>query len=299
MLSYFRLYRERGWHPISAADYRAAWLRWGGSVATHPDVVERLSDLAGIAVTYLGCSEQGELQAAIATWGRYLALAKDVLKQQKKRGVFDLGNAEIILPQAANTVVTVRHKARYISELHAQRISSLKAQKEGLALAREPEQYSKKFRYNQRREQRLLEEQGGAIVPVQSLSAPEQAAIYTGLFEKRWGFAVPGKDYLSEVFSLLGEFMSGSFITINDVPAAFQVLYRVEAPQWISLEYINGGVDTDYNALSPGSVLSFVKGQNEWQHAREQGKPLRYSFGRADREYKDRWCNRVAVYEVS
>ena len=46
MLSYFRLYRERGWHPISATEYRAAWLRWGGSVATHPDVVERLADLA-------------------------------------------------------------------------------------------------------------------------------------------------------------------------------------------------------------------------------------------------------------
>ncbi|TLG92006.1 hypothetical protein FEM54_10615, partial [Pseudomonas edaphica] len=23
---------------------------------------------------------------------------------------------------------------------------------------------------------------------------------------------------------------------------------------------------------------------------REVGKPLRFSFGRADREYKDRWC---------
>ncbi len=110
---------------------------------------------------------------------------------------------------------------------------------------------------------------------------------------------MPGKDHLAEVFSLLGEFMSGSFITINDVPAAFQVLYRVEAPEWISLEYINGGIDTDYNSLSPGSVLSFVNTQNEWQHARNLGKPLRYSFGRADREYKDRWCNRVAVYEVS
>ena len=299
MLSYFRLYRERGWHPISAADYRAAWLRWGGSVATHPDVVERLSALAGIEVRYLGCSEQGELQAAIPTWGRHLALAKDVLKQQRKRGVFDLGNAEIIIPQAANAVIAVRHKARYVSELHAQRISTLKEQKEGLALAREPEQYSKKFRYNQRREQRLLEEQGGAIVSVQSLSATEQAAIYTQLFEKRWGFAVPGKEYLAEVFSALGEFMTGSFITINDAPAAFQVLYRVEAPEWISLEYINGGVDTDYNVLSPGSVLSYVNTQNEWQHARAQAKPLRYSFGRADREYKDRWCNRVAVYEVS
>ncbi|NLY14551.1 MAG: GNAT family N-acetyltransferase, partial [Gammaproteobacteria bacterium] len=90
MLSCFRLYRERGWHPISAEDYRAAWLRWGGSVATHPDVVERLAHLAGIAVRYLGCSVNGELQAAIPTWGRHIALAKEVLKQQKKRGVFDL-----------------------------------------------------------------------------------------------------------------------------------------------------------------------------------------------------------------
>jgi len=196
-------------------------------------------------------------------------------------------------------VITLRHKAQYVSELHAQRISTLKEQKQGLALVREPEQYSKKFRYNQRREQRLLEEQGGVILPIASLSSAEQAQIYTQLFEKRWGFAVPGKDYLAQVFSLMAEFMTGSFITINDVPVAFQVLYRVEAPEWISLEYINGGVDTDYNSLSPGSVLSFVNTQNEWQHARAIGKPLRYSFGRADREYKDRWCNRVAVYEVS
>lgn len=299
MLSYFRLYRERGWHPISAEEYRAAWLRWGGSVATHPDVVERLSSLAGIAVRYLGCSEQGELQAAVPTWGRHIALSKAVLKQQKKRGMFDLGNAEIILPQAPDATIALRHKARYVSELHAQRISTLKEQKEGLALAREPEQYSKKFRYNQRREQRLLEEQGGEITPIGALTPAEQAQMYTTLFEKRWGFAVPGKDYLVEVFNLLNEFMTGSFITINDVPAAFQVLYRVEAPEWISLEYINGGVDTDYNALSPGSVLSYVNTQNAWQHAREKNKPLRYSFGRADREYKDRWCNRVAVYEVS
>ena len=299
MLSCFRLYRERGWHPISAEDYRAAWVRWGGSVATHPDVVERLAHLAGIAVRYLGCSVNGELQAAIPTWGRHIALAKEVLKQQKKRGVFDLGNAEIILPQAPDSVIAVRHKAQYVSELHAQRISTLKEQKEGLALAREPEQYSKKFRYNQRREQRLLEEQGGVILPIASLSSAEQAQVYTQLFEKRWGFAVPGKDYLAQVFSLMAEFMTGSFIAINDVPVAFQVLYRVEAPEWISLEYINGGVDTDYNSLSPGSVLSFVNTQNEWQQAREIGKPLRYSFGRADREYKDRWCNRVAVYEVS
>jgi len=50
--------------------------------------------------------------------------------------------------------------------------------------------------------------------------------------------------------------------------------------------------------FSPGSVLSFVNTQTAWAEARALGKPLRYSFGRADREYKDRWCNRVPVYQV-
>lgn len=298
MLSRLRAWREQGWAPIDAAAYAAAWQRFGGSVVTQPQVVERLAALAGIPVRYLGWQEQGELKAALPTWGRHLALSKDVLKQQGKRALFDLGNAEVILPLAADARVRLRHKARYVSDLNAGRIATLREQAEGLALAREPEQYSKKFRYNQRREQRLLEEAGGVIRPMQELSAGEQAAIYADLFQRRWGFEAPGKAQLAEVFTLLREFMTGALIYLNDQPVAIQVLYRVEAPQWVSLEYINGGVDPQNREFSPGSVLSFVNTQNAWSEARAIGKPLRYSFGRADREYKDRWCNRVPVYQV-
>ncbi|MGG2395581.1 GNAT family N-acetyltransferase [Pseudomonas sp. SH1-B] len=298
MLSHLRFWREQGWAPISAADYADAWARFGGSVATHPEVVARLADLAGIAVRYLGWQVDGQLHAAIATWGRHLALSKDVLKQRGKRGLFDLGNAEIILPLAAGAQVSLRHRARYLSELNAAALIGAREQAEGLALAREPEQYSKKFRYNQRREQRLLEEAGGVIRPMLELTAQEQARIYADLFQRRWGFEATGKDHLAEVFGLLREFMTGSLIYLNDEPVAIQVLYRVEAPQWVSLEYINGGVDPQQREFSPGSVLSFVNTQAEWTLARAQGKPLRYSFGRADREYKDRWCNRVPVYQV-
>jgi len=298
MLDYLRCFRERGWSEIGAADYAAAWLRFGGSVATHPQVVERLAALAGIPVRYLGWLEGGELAAAIPTWGRHIALAKDVLKKQGKRGLFDLGNAEVILPIAEGAQVPLRHRARYVSELNAGRITTLHEQPEGLALAREPEDYSKKFRYNQRREQRLLEEAGGVIRPMLELSTVEQAAIYTELFERRWGFEVPGKSHLAEVFDLLREFMTGSLIYLDDAPVAIQILYRVEAPQWVSLEYINGGVDPHQREFSPGSVLSFVNTQAAWAEARALGKPLRYSFGRADREYKDRWCRRVPVYQV-
>lgn len=298
MLSHLRFWRERGWTPIEAADYADAWANFGGSVATHPQVVARLADLAGIPVRYLGWIADGQLQGAMPTWGRHIALAKDVLKKQGKRGLFDLGNAEIILPLAHGVRVPVQHRMRYVSALNAEQISTLREQPEGLALAREPEDYSKKFRYNQRREQRLLEEAGGVIRPMLELTAEEQARIYAELFQRRWGFAATGAAHLAEVFERLREFMTGSLIYLNDEPVAIQVLYRVEAPRWVSLEYINGGVDPQQREFSPGSVLSFINTQNAWVEARALGKPLRYSFGRADREYKDRWCHRVPVYQV-
>ncbi|WP_370871024.1 GNAT family N-acetyltransferase [Pseudomonas sp. FP198] len=298
ILGYWRAWRENGWTPIDAVAYAQAWHQFGGSVATHPDVVERLAGLVGIPVRYLGWLVDGQLCAAMPTWGRHVALSKDVLKREGKRGMLDLGNAEVILPVSQGAQVRLRHRMRYVSELNAPHIIGLAEQPEGLALAREPEDYSKKFRYNQRREQRLLEDAGGSIRPMLDLSPGEQAAVYADLFQRRWNFEAPGKTHLAEVFSLMREFMTGSLIYLNDEPVAIQILYRVEAPGWFSLEYINGGVDPQSRDFSPGSVLSFVNTQAQWEHARAAGKPLRYSFGRADREYKDRWCNRVPVYQV-
>ena len=298
MLSIFRHWREQGWSPISVTDYRAAWQRFGGSVITHPDFVERLSILAGIPVRYLGWEVAGEVRAAVAVWGRDLALSKTGLKKHGKRRLFDLGNAEVIIPQAADTGIRLRHRMQFVSALHEGRITGLRTQGQEIALLREPEEYSKKFRYNQRRELRLLEEQGGELLSFTELPSTEQARIYSDLFEQRWGFATPGKERLAEVLELLRPYLVGSYICVNGQPAAAQILYRVESPEWISVEYINGGVDPQFNELSPGSVLTWVNTQAECEHARAQGKALRYSFGRADREYKDRWCHRVPVFEV-
>jgi CelD/BcsL family acetyltransferase involved in cellulose biosynthesis len=298
MLQFLQPWRERGWRAIDATTYAETWQRYGGSVVTHPDVIERLTRLAGIPVRYLGWEKQGEWVAAVPCWGRHVALSKDVLKKTGKRGLFDMGNAEIILPVADQAAVPVRQRMRYVSERNATAITTLSEQPEGLALAREPEEYSKKFRYNQRREQRLLEEAGGVLRPMLDFSAGEQAAMYADLFQRRWNFEAPGKAHLHDVFELLREFMTGSVVFLEEQPIAIQILYRVEAPKWVSIEYINGGVDPQQRDFSPGSVLSFVNTQAAWAEARALGKPLRYSFGRADREYKDRWCNRVPVYQV-
>ncbi|UVM11593.1 antimicrobial resistance protein Mig-14 [Pseudomonas protegens] len=298
MLNRFQGWRERGWSVIDASTYADAWQRFGGSVATHPLVVEQLADLAQIPVRYLAWERNGQLQAAIATWGRDLALSKDVLKRAGRKGLFDIGNAELILPAAADAQAVLRHRGRYLSALNEGRLTGLKPQAEQLAMARTPEELSKKFRYNQRRELRLLEEAGGVVRPVSDFSSPELAAIYCDLFQRRWGFAATGAERMAEVLERLRELLIGSVIFLNDAPIAVQLIYRVEAPEWISVEYVNGGVDPETREFSPGSVLSFLNTQSAWEQARALNKPLRFSFGRADREYKDRWCNPVPVFQV-
>jgi len=298
MLNRFQGWRERGWTLIDAAAYAQAWQRFGGSVATHPLVIERLAALADIPVRYLAWEQGGEIKAAIPTWGRSLALSKDVLKSRGKKGLFDLGNAELILPVAADVQVPVRHRGRYLSAINEHRVVTFKPQAESLAMARTPEELSKKFRYNQRRELRLLEEAGGVVRPVGDFSSAELARMYCDLFQRRWGFPATGAERMADVIELLRELLIGSVLFLNDAPIAIQLVYRVEAPEWVSVEYINGGVDPETRDFSPGSVLSFLNTQSAWEHARALGKPLRFSFGRADREYKDRWCNPVPVFQI-
>ncbi|MDT3717514.1 GNAT family N-acetyltransferase [Pseudomonas soli] len=298
MLNFIQGWRERGWQVIDAAAYGDTWQRFGGSVATHPLVIEQLADLAQIPVRYLGFPQDGELKAALPVWGRHLALSKDVLKRHGKKGLFDLGNAEIILPAADDCAAPLRHAGRYLSELNQGRFSGLKAQPEQLAMSRPHEDLSKKFRYNQRRELRLLEEAGGQVRPIGDFTAAEIAAMYCDLFQRRWGFPATGAARMAEVVERLRELLIGSVLFLEGAPIAIQLVYRVEAPQWISVEYVNGGVDPQTKAFSPGSVLSFLNTQAAWEDANARGKALRFSFGRADREYKDRWCNPVNVFQV-
>lgn len=297
MLNFFRSLKSSDWTDINEQDYRKAWQDFGGSVATHPDVVIGLSQLADIPLSFKAHLQGDELLAAVPVWDKHIALSKAVLNKQKKRHFFDLGNAEIIFPHQQNASIALPYKGQYISEFHVPACTTLHEQKEGLALARKPEDYSRKFRYNQRRELRLFEEAGGFLKPVSELSAEQQAQYYISLFEKRWQFDTPAKDYLVPVLEIMRPFVVGYYAELEGQAVAYQVLYRVEAKHWHSVEYINGGVDPACNELSPGSILSFANTQAEWEYARSQNKELRYSFGRADREYKDRWCHRVSVFE--
>jgi len=298
MLNTFRYWRERGWQSIDADTYAETWARYGGSIMTHPGIVAGLSKLAEIPVRYLGFPMNGELQGVIATWGRHLALSRDALKRFGKRDCFDLGNAESILPIAPDASLPVRFAGRYISGVNAQNTTTLRPQRERIALAKSPDEFSSKFLYNQRRELRIFLESGGCIRDVGEFTPAQLAAIYAELFSRRWDKPVPAGSHLPETLTIMRPYTFGSLLEMQGSIIAVQLLYRVESPGWVSVEYINGGVDPAFSKFSPGSIATFLNVRTAWEQARSIGKSLRYSFGRVDRDYKMRWCKPVAVFRT-
>jgi len=304
MLNRIKFFRERGWEEISPEDYAGLWQCYGGSVATHPVFVERLSKLAEIPTRYLGWRRDGTLVAAIPVWGRYWALSMAALKAMGKKRLFDLGNAEVVFPVSSVTEkIPLRHTGYYLSPRHATDFTGLKRQKETLAFLKAPDEFSSNFRMNQRRKLRKFEEAGGFARPVSSFSPNELAGIYLDLFQRRWGFPAAGAERTADVFALLHEWMRGAVIFLNDAPVAMQVLYQVESPQWVSVEYINGGADPRINDLSPGNVVTYLNTDAARKEAQALGKTLRYSFGRyspgrADCAYKSHWCLFEPVFKV-
>lgn len=296
MLNYLQAWRERGWHPITADDYSKAWHRWGGSVATHPEIIQKISDVVKVDTRYLGIYKNLRLEAAVPAWGNYIALSKDALIPLGKASYYDLGKSEVIIPKAPDLKIRLPKKTKYISNIHQGHIKGLKPHKRGLGFTFAPHEFNRKFRSNQRRQRRMLQENNGEILPVSGLAPHRIAHIYTSLFEKRWGFETPAKKHLTDVFRLLQKFLTGFYITINDKPVAIQIVYRVESPNWISVEYINDGIDPDYHGLGLGSLLSYTCLEYQWDYASKRNKQLRSSFGSASSDYKFKWCHVAPIY---
>ena len=209
MLNRFRCLRERGWQEIDAGTYADAWHTHGGSVVTHPEVVARLSGLAGLPVRYLGWVREGRVDAALAAWGRHLALSREALKQFGRKRLFDLGNAEVILPAAPDVRAPLRHSVRYLSELQARQFSGIRRQREELMLARPPRISPASFA--------TTSAGSGACCrrpthwPVRFVITPQTNwRTFTGVSSSGAGdLPPPGLARLPEVFALLREFMTG------------------------------------------------------------------------------------------
>jgi len=287
------------WQEIDAQIYAGIYANLGGSVTTHPHTIQAMENITQLKTRYLGRECHGAWRGAIPLWGKYIVGDKRPLKKSGKAHLFDLGNAEVILPLATDELFSLKGlKGRLISELNAQNIVPCKKHKETLSFARSitKKDFSAKFRYNRRRELAKFTEDGGEVIPFSDLSKEEIAAYYINLFSLRWGKKPKGHELLPEFLTLISPLLQGNLLVMHAQPVAIQLLYMVSSVVGVSVEYINGGVDPAFREYSPGSILSFINIQHAEHVATQAGVPLRFSFGLSDNEYKEVWCNRHPIY---
>jgi hypothetical protein len=237
----------------------------------------------------------------VPAWNTFIAGHKRALKRARQYEQVDLGNMEIILPMAAEArAVPLRFKGNYISTLHAAQVNTLRRQAETLSLLKSyrDNAFSKKFLYNRSRELRLLEEAGAVVRNVNEFSTGDIAHWYITLFEKRWQKKPKAYKAMHLQLEALKDFLLGKILFLHNKPIAIQLVFFTQSPQWVSCEFLNAGVDPDFNHYSAGSVLTFLNTQWADNFAQAQGKQLRYSFGRTDADYKALWCNSVPLYKI-
>ena len=300
-----RFWREAGWQEVVPDVYSDAYERFGGSVLTHPVMVEAVSSMTQMPLRYVARYDGDDLIAALPLWGKFIAGSKKPLKKARKNRIVDTGNAEVILPLKADHSFDIRFSGSFLSSLHTDSITSLKPLADtciSLARSHQPGQengLSKKFKYNQRRELRLFEEAGGYYRPATELDSQTFSKIYTSLFFQRWGFHIKGHEHFQTFLKKVRPLQTGFMLfSKEDEPVAVQWVLKAESPEWLSFEYINGGVAPEFSEFSPGSILSYLNTRAAEEESMQKNKQLRFSFGRSDREYKDRWCTRVPVYRT-
>lgn len=292
---------KKKWHQTNAEAYGEAYEKFGGSVITHPRILIFISDLADVELEFRVCFHEGRSVAVVPVWGDYIAGSKKYLKKMGKNDIFDLGNPEVILPFDASVRLAMPFRVEFLSQLHKDQIKNKRRMKDNLCLAR-PHQgadaLSTKFKYNRRREWRILQQAGAGKIPVNDHDPSEISDIYCKLFYKRWGWLPKAHQNIQSIIESLKNILHGDVIYMGNDPIAIQMIYMVESVNHISAEYVNGGVDPDYSQYSPGSVLSFLNTQSAFEISEKLNKPLRYSFGKSDEDYKDRWSRRQIVCRV-
>jgi hypothetical protein len=226
------------------------------------------------------------------------------LDRYAKSDFVDFGHSEVVLPVAADVCVTAPFAANSISSLHANNISNLKREPNfklmiAKGLTNGDHLLSGKSKSEWRRLTRRFEDAGGAFRPIRNFAAAEVAALYSGLFEKRWGFSPTGKDLLPTVLRELKDMLHGDVLFIKDRPVGIELMYKNETPRWLFANGVNRGLDPEFRDYSLGGILNFRNIVGLEQEASTNKKRLRYSFGRNDAPYKALWSFENCAYYLA
>ncbi|MFD1803191.1 GNAT family N-acetyltransferase [Mixta tenebrionis] len=291
-----------GWEEATAADYRHAYLRYGGNFSTHPDVLAIQNQLLKVNSRYfVRANGQGEIKGALCVWNNQL-IANDYASENiTSAACLPIAKDELILPLAPQEKIFLPFNSKILSCCHRQQAINSTYRfnaRRSLCLAKGVAQFSAKTRQTRKKELRKFLQQGGEILPIQQFSADDILTIYAELFFKRRNQKIEKSAAQREFLQQIKPHIFGDILFFNGSPCAIQLIMKAESARHITYDYINIGLDPALSALSPGTIITWLNVQQADSECQSKGKAMRFSFGRPTVEYKNRWCYQQPVGRI-
>jgi hypothetical protein len=255
-------------------------------------------------VRYAGLAHGGKLVAAVPLWGEHIVATHAALKFYDERRLLDIGESEVVLPVSADVRINVPFRAAMISNLHENNITNIERETRfNLTLAKGllagDYRLSAKAKRTRRQETGRFQEAGGRFHHTRDLSIDEVVAVFTQLYEKRWGYPPPHKKLLPTVFRELHDMLGGDVLFLGDRAVAIRILYKHQTPRWLFVNDVQGGFDPEFGRYNLGSIMDFNNIRRFEEEATVANKALRFCFGWNDAAYKAVWSFEVPAYRLA
>ncbi|MDI3438259.1 transcriptional regulator [Erwinia sp. V90_4] len=276
-----------GWEECTLSSYAQIYTAFGGSVCTHPRVLDYLAKREGSSIHYYMKKLHGQPIAGVFSINGSLEYKKSALPF-----VFD----DIILPIKPGVKIILPFTTKRLSP-YSQGIifNSIRNNLFKKKMAHIKSAFSVKTAKKRTGDVRRFRKAGGKVEDVNSFSPAELSAIYQHLFDLRWQKSLKCTDtsILTETFTAFRDMIFGKVLFINDSPCAFDLNYKVECPSWYYFEAFNGGIDPQFKTMGVGSVLLWENIQHARAIAASSGKKFIFSLGAyiPGWHYKKQWCD--------
>lgn len=282
-----------GWKPSDFETYRKAYFMYGGSVNTHPDIIDFFIHEEGMKFNFFHYKNKDKLQGAyflsengkpgLNVWSTYPVTYDEL--------AFPLNpNFRMVFPEITNRLA-VQNRSSFINANY------IMARRKKICLVKN--EFSIKSVKKRKGEYRRFLDASGECVGIEEFSSHNLAAIYTYLFNMRFeGKLICYDKYLmSKFISKLKHLMFGHVLFVNGKPCAFDFMMKAESESAIYFDVPNGGVDPSFYDLSPGSVLMWKNIEAAKNYSILVNKKMTFSIGLQDKnwDYKERWANALPL----
>lgn len=293
MLKKFLINKVFGWQECDSETYKKAWYQFGGSVCTHPDVIDWLSKKTGRSVSYLSRKKNNDLVSCIYHTNRSFSLYSNDYPF-----VFE----DILLPLHGEHRHLIPFRTKILSPRHAGKaMNSIYRAVGKHKICYAKESWSKTTSRKRDGERKRFIKGGGSIININLLSDEEICDAYIRLFTLRWAGSKRcyKKDALMEVLSHFRHLIFGHALIFNEVIIAIDLIFMSECQNWIYFDDINGGYDPEHRQFSPGTVLLWENLTQAKALCQQQQKEMIFSLGKYEEQWDSKscgatWC-RLAV----